>query len=183
MPIEPVPVMGGFVISEANGMRSRANGVLLASNGIVAAGTPLKGPVTGMAPGKISTDAATIIGILLYTVDTGTGANLEVSILARDAEVNESMLVYGGMVPSAVETQLNTLGIYVRHSVLDGPGGTFAGGPRTTDPALANTIWGPQGNAAIHEVTAELAERPPVEPPETPSQRPAQTDRPAPGRG
>jgi hypothetical protein len=145
---QQIPVMGGFVISEANGSRSRGWGTIAAGNGVLAPGTPLKGPPTAYVPCRVPTDEALITAILLYAVDTTTLAQ-ESSVIVRDAEVNESMLIYQTMVAATVRTQLLTMGIAVRPAVLDGPGGTYAGGPRTTDPALANTPYGPLGNTSI----------------------------------
>lgn len=80
-----------FILSEAPGQRSRENGVLAEGENL-AAGTVL------MASGAnlVAYDAAgesTAVGILMYNVNA-TDAAQAVSYLARDAEVNQKLLVY-----------------------------------------------------------------------------------------
>lgn len=83
-----------FILSEANGQRSRANGTLVTGQDL-AAGTVLmdngSDKLTAFtASGETGDDA---VGILLYNVDA-TDADVEVSYIARDAEVNLKLLTY-----------------------------------------------------------------------------------------
>jgi hypothetical protein len=163
---------GGLVISEAEGMRSRGWGKVLKGAGKMVAGTPVTGTTT-LTPVAAAGEAG-VTGLLLYSIDT-TNADVEVAVLRRDCEVNEGYLILDGLAGPALITALTALGIIVRPSVLDGPGGTYAGGGRATDPALANTPYGPGGNASALTYEAEAT------PGNAPSQPPAQTDQPPPG--
>jgi hypothetical protein len=165
---------GGLVISEANGMRSRGWGKVAKGTGKLLAGTPMAGSttLTPIAAGTESTASA----ILLYSIDA-TNEDVEVTTLKRDCEVNEAYLITDGLATGTVMTALNALGIIIRSAVLAGPGATYAGGGRATDPALANTPYGPPGNAAIATMSVGAAE---FTPDNAPSQSPAATDQPPP---
>ncbi|TIX63750.1 MAG: head decoration protein [Mesorhizobium sp.] len=85
-----------FILSEANGHRSRENGTL--DTGNLAAGTVLQFSGSKL----IAFDAATITdgslaveaaGILIAAADA-TDADVEVAYIARDAEVNLGLLTY-----------------------------------------------------------------------------------------
>jgi hypothetical protein len=83
-----------FILSEANGQRSRENGTLVTGQNLVA-GTVLMdngaGKLTAFdASGGTGDDA---VGILIYNVDA-TDADEAVSYLARDAEVNLKLITY-----------------------------------------------------------------------------------------
>ncbi|RWO90921.1 head decoration protein [Mesorhizobium sp.] len=85
-----------FILSEANGHRSRENGTL--DTGDLAAGTVLQ--VSGLKliafTGATATDGSLVVeaaGILIAAADA-TDADVEVAYIARDAEVNLSLLTY-----------------------------------------------------------------------------------------
>lgn len=107
-----------FILSEANGNRSRQNGTL-ASGQNLAAGTVVMdngaGKLTAYLGGDESGGAQTPAGILLYDSDASTG-DLSVSYLARDAEVNHTLLTYpAGKSANTIEG-LGFLGIVSRDS-------------------------------------------------------------------
>lgn len=85
-----------FILSEANGHRSRENGVL--DTGDLAAGTVVQFSgdklvaftATEASDGSLDVEAA---GILIYAADATT-ADQDVAYIARDAEVNLKLLTY-----------------------------------------------------------------------------------------
>lgn len=86
-----------FILSEANGARSRENGTLNTGQNLTA-GTVLQ--LTGTKLTAFTATAATdgtpdpaAVGILLYDTDA-TDADVACSYLARDAEVNLKLLTY-----------------------------------------------------------------------------------------
>ena len=173
---------GGLVISEANGMRSRSWGKVAKGAGKLLAGTPMAGTNT-LTP-IVATAEATTSCILLYSIDA-TNYDVEVAVMKRDCELNEAYLITDGLNTSTVLTALNANGVIVRAAVLDGPGGTFGGGGRASDPALAGTPYGPGGNTAIGPGFMSVVEEeapPPPTPDNAPSQHPSRTDQPPPGR-
>lgn len=110
-----------FILSEANGSRSRENGTL--DSGDLAAGTVVMFSGTKLVAftatentdGSLVTEAA---GILLYDADA-TSADRPVSYLARDAEVNLKLLTYPAETTSGGEeahtiASLKKLGIIAR---------------------------------------------------------------------
>lgn len=110
-----------FILSEANGQRSRENGTLVSGQDL-AAGSLLKDNGSGKlteATAELDSDnnlVNPLLGILIYNVDASAG-DVAVSYLARDAEVNGNYLTY----PSDSDTQqtafeegLASLGIIVR---------------------------------------------------------------------
>lgn len=110
-----------FILSEANGNRSRENGTV-ASGQDIEAGTVLMGTAGALvaltAVGTAGDLDGTVIGILLYNIDASAGA-LPASYLARDAEVNGDQLIYptestAGGEEAAANTALKSLGIIVR---------------------------------------------------------------------
>lgn len=114
-----------FVLSEAAGMRSRSTVTIASGAGELEAGTIL-GTIT--ATGKLvpspnaSTGglegAETASAILAYGVDA-TNADVEVTVIDRDAEVKSEMLITDTTVDDATKTatkisQVEALGIRVR---------------------------------------------------------------------
>lgn len=95
-----------FLMSEANGQRSRDTVTVVSGAGVIAAGTVL-GMIT--ASGKYTTallassdGSEGAAAIALYEVDA-TSADAKVVIVARDAEVNMNMLTYGADINTAPE--------------------------------------------------------------------------------
>jgi hypothetical protein len=136
---------GGLVLSEANGSRSRSWGKVPKGTGRLMAGTPMTGTNT-LTPVAAAGEATTA-SVLLYSIDA-TNADVEATVMKRDCELNEAYLITDGLNTGQVMTALNALGIIIRSAVLAAPGGTY-GIPRATDPAVANTPYGPGGNASI----------------------------------
>jgi hypothetical protein len=104
-----------FILSEANGGRSRQNGTLVSGQNL-AAGTVVMdngaGKLTAYLGGDESGGAQTPAGILLYKSDASAG-DLAVSYLARSAEVNLLLLTYTGTAAQTTEG-LGFLGIVTR---------------------------------------------------------------------
>jgi hypothetical protein len=114
---ESIPGPGGFLASEANGMRSREKVT-------IAAGQNLKsGTLVTLAGGKYSATAAagTTHGILFGSVNA-TAADKPGVIIARDAEVVDAELGYpagsGAPEKATFNGQLATIGIIVRAAVV-----------------------------------------------------------------
>ena len=78
-----------FLMSEANGMRSRENGTVASGENLVA-GQLVKASGANLVA---YTDGSTPLGVLLYNVDA-TGGALKAAYIARDAEVNVDMLTF-----------------------------------------------------------------------------------------
>ncbi len=85
---------GEFIISEANGSRSRESGTLTSGENLVA------GAVLGIVANKYveydnaaSSGAETAVAILFDAVDA-TDDDADCVVLVRDAEVNASELIY-----------------------------------------------------------------------------------------
>lgn len=89
----------GFILSEANGHRSRENGIVVSGAGEVKAGTVVMDNGSGkLTPftGEESTEfggANEAVGIVMYNVDA-TDEDVAVAYIARDAEVNFHGLFY-----------------------------------------------------------------------------------------
>jgi hypothetical protein len=97
-----------FILSEANGQRSRANGTV-ASGEVLEAGevVMLNGAGKLVAwTGDLPTDGGVdeAEGIMLYPVDA-TDGDVAAAYLARDAEVNLNLLVYPENSDGSQETQ------------------------------------------------------------------------------
>lgn len=97
-----------FILSEANGARSRENGV---GGATLPAGSVVKVSTSKL----VSYDGSgTVVGILLYD----TVLDQKVSYLARDAEVNQKLLTSteqtDGTVDSGAISGLASLGIICR---------------------------------------------------------------------
>jgi len=113
---------GEFILSEANGQRSREAITIAAGAGVIAPGTVL-GKVT--ATGKYvasavgATDGSQIpSAINIYGADA-TGVDVSVSAIVRDAEVNGACLTYHAdrdqkPEKAAAHDALKSLGVIVR---------------------------------------------------------------------
>jgi len=113
---------GEFLLTEANGQRSRGNITIASGAGIIAPGTVL-GKVT--ASGKFvasavgATDGSqTAVAVTLYGCDA-TSADAAIAAIVRDAEVNGNVLAYHADRDQAGEkasanTELAAVGIIVR---------------------------------------------------------------------
>ncbi len=112
---------GEFIVSEANGNRSRGTGTIL-SGQVLSAGS-LLGVVTASGKYKLHTHGASdgsedVAGILFGNEDA-TGADIDGrTIVLRDAEVNGEELTYStgsnGAAIIAADVELSALGIIVR---------------------------------------------------------------------
>src|SRR5690606_5214096 len=96
MALNETPHAGGFILSEANGKRSREN-ITIASGENLQAGAVL-GKITANGhyaayDNDATNGVQTAAGILLAAVDATGGAKPGVAIV-RDAEVNEHELVW-----------------------------------------------------------------------------------------
>ncbi len=112
---------GGFMVSEANGTRSRATKVLAESQTLVAGA--VLGTVT--ATGQVkeldpqAVDGSQVASGILWDAKTsGVGENPIVVVVARDAEVNAAELTYPVGITAGEITQaladLEALGIFAR---------------------------------------------------------------------
>lgn len=117
------PHTGEFLLSEANGNRSR-------ESASVASGQTLKaGQAVMMSAGKLVAHDGTLnsdgsvttaaAGILLAPVDASGGEVADCAYIARDAEVNDNLVTYpaessAGGEKAAVVASLADLGIIVR---------------------------------------------------------------------
>lgn len=115
-----------FLLSEAGGRRSRAIGVIPAGTGKVEAGTVI-GELTATAGHFIPSPHAEVVGkegaetakaILAYPVDA-TDADVEVTIIDRDAEAKQPVLSFDASVDDQTKidakiAQLGAVGIRVR---------------------------------------------------------------------
>ncbi|WP_176083127.1 head decoration protein [Martelella sp. HB161492] len=115
----------GFVLSEANGRRSREVLTIAAGSGIVEAGTAI-GKITASgkyapAPDAETTGiegAETATAICGYTVDA-TDADVDVACITNDAEVKDPMLIFDDSVDDTTKrtaklTQLAAVRIKAR---------------------------------------------------------------------
>ena len=99
-----------FIVSEANGYRSRSVGTVVSPDGGLEAGTLLA------ADGTPATAAGPVASILVNpTFEAGT---TEETLFARDGEVDAQALIYPDPITPAetetLNTQLAALGIVVR---------------------------------------------------------------------
>lgn len=97
---------GEFLMSEANGTRSRDTVTVVSGAGVIEPGTVL-GKIT--ASGKYTTallasndGSESAAAIALYGCDA-TSADASVVIISRDAEVNSNMLVWGADIDTTNE--------------------------------------------------------------------------------
>jgi hypothetical protein len=114
-----------FVLSEANGQRSRENGIVKAGQGVLKAGTVVQ--FDASAPTKlVAADgihdgngnlATAVAGIIAHDIDA-TSTDVPVAYIARDAEIKDAFLVYptesAGGEKAATIKSLKYLGIAVR---------------------------------------------------------------------
>ena len=111
-----------FVLTEANGQRSRDNITIVSGAGVVKVGTVLGKITSGgkytPSPATGSDGSQTGVAINLYQVDA-TSADVAVAAITRDAEVNKNLLVYEATVDDATKkgaknTELAAVGIIAR---------------------------------------------------------------------
>ena len=86
-----------FILSEANGQRSRENGTLVSGQNL-AAGTVVmdngEGKLTAYTALDVTDGAVDEAkGILIYAGDASAG-DISVSYIARDAEVNQKLITF-----------------------------------------------------------------------------------------
>jgi len=111
-----------FVLSEANGGRSRDTITIVSGAGVVKVGTVL-GKITASgkytpSPATGADGAQTGAAVILYEVDA-TSADVAVAAIVRHAEVNKNLLVYEATVDQPAEKvtkngELATAGILAR---------------------------------------------------------------------
>jgi hypothetical protein len=114
------PHAGNFILSEAAGQRSREN-VTLLSGEVIFAGTVLAKVSTKYVPYHAAagngSGSDTALAVSINNVDA-TGGDVEIAVIARDAEVNGYQLRYENTSPDAdpdaVAVQLKAVGIIVR---------------------------------------------------------------------
>jgi hypothetical protein len=109
---ETQPHMGGFLISEARGHRSRHQGVVASGSGKVLAGTVM-GQITASKKFKpldpAAVDGSQTGGGILYGDVDATSADKQAAFIVRDAEVNLGELVWG----AGVTTQAQKDAVFV----------------------------------------------------------------------
>lgn len=113
---------GEFLLTEANGQRSRENITVASGAGIIAPGSIL-GIVTASGKYVLSPDTGadgsqTAVAVALYGCDA-TSADQQIVVVRRDAEINGKMLTHHATVNDATKraakaTQLAAAGIIVR---------------------------------------------------------------------
>jgi hypothetical protein len=109
-----------FIVSEANGSRSRDKGTLLA-NQVVVAGELLgietaSGKYVAYDPAGTIVGSDTVAGIAYDNYDA-TGADKSIVVISRDTEVRGSDLTYNEAVAGTVTAEiagLKALGLIVR---------------------------------------------------------------------
>ena len=113
---------GEFLLSEANGNRSRDVATVASGAGVIAPGTVLGKLTSGgkytASPATGSDGSQTAVAVALYGCDA-TSADQKLVVIARDAEVNVNLLAYASSVDDAAKkaakaTQLAAVGIIVR---------------------------------------------------------------------
>jgi len=97
---------GEFILSEANGSRSRDNVTVLAGQGVLKAGSVL-GKITVSGKYKLVTAGASdgsqnAAAILIAPTDTSNG-DVVAAVIARAAEINKNLLTYGSDIDTAGE--------------------------------------------------------------------------------
>lgn len=105
---------GEFMVSEARGTRSREAISIEAAEGVLPAGTVLAKLTAGeyaKYTGLGTAGLETAVGILWATTDASGASDVAAAMVARDAEVNSSMLT--GLDADAT-AELAALGIIVR---------------------------------------------------------------------
>ena len=133
--IEEAKWVADFIISEAEGSRSRDVVTIPQGDALVLPGTLLD--ASGAPAGAAAEAAAILVGQADNNpLDPRAGPVRAVAI-ARDAEVNDAYLVYGEMARDAVNQALAEHGIIVREGVLPQSIVTppYAPGPGPSEPA------------------------------------------------
>lgn len=115
---------GGFMVSEANGFRSRQQVVMVSGQTLLLAGSVLgritaSGKYTQYNPGN-SDGSQTVAGVLWDDCDA-TAADTQCVAIVREAEVNQGELLWfsgasGGQITTGI-AGLTTLQIIARPSV------------------------------------------------------------------
>lgn len=113
---------GEFLLTEANGQRSRATATIVSGSGIIAPGTVL-GRLTASGNYAPSPDTGAdgseiAVAIALYGCDA-TSADRKIAVITRDAEVKGPVLTFDPSVDddtkrAAKAAQLAAAGIIVR---------------------------------------------------------------------
>lgn len=113
---------GEFLLTEANGQRSRENITVASGAGIIAPGSIL-GIVTAsgkyvLSPDTGSDGSQTAVAVALYGCDASS-ADQQIAVVRRDAEVNGKVLTHHATVNDATKraakaTQLAAAGVIVR---------------------------------------------------------------------
>jgi Bacteriophage lambda head decoration protein D len=113
------PRAGDFILSEANGTRSRENGIL--DTGDLQAGTVLgritaSGKYVQFAPA--ATNGSENAAGLLYDNSNATAADQAIVVIARDAEIKADYIVWPAGISTEDKTaaivELNALGVFIR---------------------------------------------------------------------
>lgn len=111
-----------FILSEANGNRSRENGTVVSGQNLVAGRVVMdngSGKLTALTAAGTAGDLdGTVLGILIEPVDASAG-DVAAAYIARDAEVNGNLITHptestGGGEQAASIAALAALGIIVR---------------------------------------------------------------------
>ena len=110
-----------FIVSEANGHRSRGTGTVLSAQVLVAGELvgieTASGKYVAYDPGNVIVGSSAVAGIIYDNVDA-TGADvLNAVVMLRDAEVRSSDLTYNETVPGTITAEiagLLALGLIVR---------------------------------------------------------------------
>lgn len=143
----------GFIVSEANGQRSRATIKIAVSNRSLPPGTLLKGNADANPPETFTVAAAATDAnaVLMNWTDASTTV-AQGAAMVRDCELADAFIVSGTLDIAAVAANLALKGIILRRGVLTAPGATFAM-TKASDPALANSLYGPKGLETIPTVS------------------------------
>lgn len=113
---------GEFLMTEANGQRSRENITIASSAGIIAPGTVL-GKITAngkyLASAVGATDGSQTAAAIALNGCDATGSDVGIAAITRDAEVNGKILTYHPdrdqeAEKTAAQADLATAGIIVR---------------------------------------------------------------------
>jgi hypothetical protein len=100
-----------FILSEAAGTRSREAGVV--DTGNLAPGTVVMLSGSKLVAYDAGSSSAAV-GIILYAANATSADVPHVTYIARDAEVNEHLIVYPSGQLAATKASLKLLGIIVR---------------------------------------------------------------------
>jgi len=112
-----------FLLSRANSYRSMDEITLVQRDAPWFAGTLITHDgfavdgVSGPGDPAVPAVAADIVGILCHAISTKAGPRMA-TVVTRDAEVTDAMLLYGSLDPTAVRQELSRHAIIVRQAVL-----------------------------------------------------------------